>query len=44
MMIRQADLRDLNEVVRVHRICFPNSFSTALGKGGGGGKTLSFLL
>lgn len=35
-MIRQATLADLDEIVRVHKICFPESFSTALGNTKGG--------
>ena len=31
-MIRQATLSDLNSIAQVHSECFPNSFSTALGK------------
>lgn len=31
-MIRQARVEDLNEIVNVHRICFPNSLSTLLGE------------
>lgn len=35
-MIRLARREDLKEIVRVHTICFPDSFSTALGSGRGG--------
>lgn len=31
-MVRQATVQDLPQVVAVHIQCFPNSFSTALGK------------
>ena len=31
-MVRQAQQQDLQSVAQVHSICFPDSFSTALGK------------
>ena len=31
-MIRRATEQDLNEIAKVHRICFPDGFVTALGK------------
>lgn len=42
-MIRQATLADLDEIVRVHKICFPESFSTALGNTKGG-EDIGFVL
>lgn len=32
-MIRIAEIKDLSQISRVHFICFPKSFSTAMGKG-----------
>ncbi len=41
-MIRQASASDLDSIVNVHRICFPDSFSTAIGNIRGGALLRSY--
>ena len=31
-MVRMATQNDLNDIVNVHRVCFPKSFTTVMGK------------
>lgn len=31
-MIRKATIKDLSDIARVHQLCFPNSYSSQLGR------------
>jgi len=43
MVVRQATKNDLKQIADVHIQCFPDSFSTQLGKSGGGIYSNAFI-